>query len=241
MIRGLYSAASALDAATTNQELVAENLANANTHGYKRQGLVFEAVQQGLIDNQGGALASLRRINATRSYTNFDQGSVQFTGNPLDLTLSGNSFFVLDGPQGQVYTRNGCFTLNGQGELQTQSGMPVRGTGGRITIPANTSKIDVGQDGTVFANNVEVGKLQIAEFEEPNVLQRAGTTLFQGPGGQQPQPGTFRVEQGYREGSNVQIVNEMVSMMTGMRHYEAAERALRAIGEAVALNTRPQG
>jgi flagellar basal body rod protein FlgG len=172
-------------------------------------------------------------------YTSFDSGPVQFTGNPLDLALSGNSFFVLDGPNGPVYTRNGSFELNGQGDLQSHGGLAVRSTGGRLNIPPNTAKITVAQDGTVLANNVEVGKLQLAEFSDPNSLERAGTTLFQGPAPRQPDPGTYRIEQGYQEGSNVQIVNEMVATITGMRYYEAAQRALRALGDTVALDTNP--
>jgi flagellar basal-body rod protein FlgF len=241
MIRGMYNAASALDAAALNQDLLADNLANANTPGYRRQGLVFEAVQQQVAGNQQTAANSPQGMKAGRSYTSFESGPVQFTGNPLDVALSSNAFFVLNGPNGPVYTRNGTFERNGQGQLQSHSGLPVSSGGGPIVIPANAQHIEVTQDGTVRADKVEVGKLQLAAFADPSVLQRTGTTLFEGPAGQQPDPGTFRVTQGYREGSNVQIVNEMVSMMTGMRHYEAAQRALRALGDAIALNTRPQG
>ena len=233
MIRGLYSAASALDAAATNQELVAENLAHANTPGYRRHGLVFEAVQQNASDDQALRGERLGGTRAASGYTTFDAGPVQYTGNPLDLALSGSAFFVLDGPNGPVYTRNGSFQMNAQGQLQSQAGLPVRSQGGPITIPPNTARIDVTKDGTILANDVEVGKLQLADFSDPSALQRVGTTLFEGPTGRQPDPQSFRVEQGYREGSNVQIVNEMVSMLTGMRFYEAAEKALQALGVTV--------
>jgi flagellar basal-body rod protein FlgF len=239
MIAGMYSAASALNAAALNQEMVAENLANANMPGYRRQGVVFESVQQG-VDGQatpGGAVTGTR---PARSYTSFEQGPVQYTGNPLDLALSGNSFFVLDGPNGPVYTRNGSFELNGQGALTNHGGLPVRSLGGRLNLPPTVGKITVNEEGTVLADNVEVGRLQLAEFPDPNVLERTGSTLFQGAGGRQPSPGSFRVEQGYHEGSNVEIVNEMVSMITGMRYYEAAEKALRSLGDVVALDTNPQ-
>ena len=240
MIAGMYSAATALNAAATNQEIVAENLAHANMPGYRRQGLTFESVQQSATTSMAANNGAITGTQPGRAYTSFDQGPVQFTGNPLDLAVSGNTFFVLDGPNGPVYTRNGSFELDAQGNLQSHGGLAVRSGGGKITIPPNTNKITVSQDGAVLANNVEVGRLQLAEFTDPSVLQRAGTTLFQGPSGQQPNAGTFRVEQGYQEGSNVQIVNEMVSMITGMRYYEAAQRAMRALGDAVALDTNPQ-
>ncbi len=240
MIRGLYSAASALDAAAANQELVAENLAHANTPGYRRHSLVFESVQQNASGSQSASSETVGGTRASSGYTTFDAGPVQYTGNPLDSTLSGSSFFVLEGPTGPVYTRNGSFEINAQGQLQSQSGLPVRGQGGRITMPPNAGRVDVGKDGTILANNVEVGRLQLAEFPDQSVLQRVGTTLFEGPGARQPNPGSFRVEQGYREGSNVQIVNEMVAMLTGLRFYEAAEKAFQALANSVQLGTKPQ-
>jgi flagellar basal-body rod protein FlgF len=271
MIRGLYNAATALEAAITNQELVADNLANISTAGFRRHGLIFEAVQQNAVQQNvaapstaalrtapaaGRSLAAANVPDGTQSladtpvgtrvagqYTSFTPGPMQSTGNPFDLALTGdNAFFVLDGPGGQVFTRNGVFQLNAQGQLQSASGMAVRALSGKITVPQGTQKITIGSDGTVYGNGVSLGQLQIAQFPQPgNVLQRVGTTLFSGPTPRQQGQAvpTFQVQQGYRENSNVEAVNEMVSMITGMRHYEAAERALRALGEAVGQNTRP--
>ena len=95
-------------------------------------------------------------------------------------------------------------------------------------------------DGLLYANGAEVGRLELATFQDPRALRRAGTSLFEGPAPQTPPPGSVRVEQGYREGSNVQVVNEMVSMMLGMRYYEAAERALRSLSDTVSQATRPE-
>jgi flagellar basal-body rod protein FlgF len=240
MIRGLYSAASALDAASLNQELVADNLANVNTPGFRRHGLLFETVQQDVENDQQGSANSVQGMKPAGFYTNFEGGPLQHTGNPLDLASSSNVFFVLNGPNGPLYTHNGTFERNAQGLLQSHSGLPVRSPGGAITIPPGATNITVNPDGTVLADNAQVGRLQLAEFPDPSVLQRAGTTLFEGPGGRQPNPGTYQIQQGYREGSNVQIVNEMVSMLMGMRHYEAAQKALSALGDALAQNTRPQ-
>ena len=147
---------------------------------------------------------------------------------------------MLDGPSGPVYTRNGSFQRGPQGDLQSVSGFPVRSSGGRITIPAEAAQINVTKEGVVKADETEVGRLQLAEFKDPSGLQRVGSTLFEGPQGQAPAPGSYQVDQGYREGSNVKVVNEMVSMLTGMRFYEAAERAIRALGDVVSLSTKPQ-
>lgn len=231
MIRGLYDAGQALQLASTHQELLAENLANATTPGYRRQGLsfekLFEAARNGTVTN---------RIN----YTSFASGAVQQTNNPLDVAISGDAFFVVDGPNGPVYTRNGSFQIGPQGDLQTRTGLRVRGQGGNLTVPREAGQIVINSEGVILADGAEVGRLQIARFDNPQQLRRVGTTLFEGPAPQSPEPGSYRVEQGFREGSNVDPVLEMVTMMVGMRQYEAAERALRALGESIALQTRPQ-
>ncbi len=242
MMRGMYDAATALSEALVNQEVAAANLANSTTAGYRSQGYAFgtfaATLDQALggipTDTQGG-----RPLSGI--YTNFDPGPFQNTGNPLDLAISGDGFFVLDGPGGQLYTRNGTFQLNGEGQLQSKSGLPVRGEGGPIVIPPNTARITVGPDGTVLADFNQVGRLQLARVANPRlVLRRVGDTLFQGP---PPPPqldlGDVRVEQGFREGSNVQVVRQMVQMLSGMRYYEASERALRTLSESAAQNTRP--
>jgi flagellar basal-body rod protein FlgF len=230
MIRGMYDAGAALQNATVHHEVLAENLANVTTPGYRRHGISFSQTlepQQGAVTNPG-------------FFTKYTPGPFQQTGNPLDLAISGEAFFVLEGPNGPVYTRNGSFELNEQGDLQSTSGLRVRGQGGRISVPRDAGQIIVNQEGVILADGGEVGRLQLATFENPRALQRVGPTLFEGPAPTEPEAGAVRVEQGYKEGSNVEAVQEMIAMMIGMRQYEAAEKALRAIGEAVALNTRPQ-
>jgi len=139
-----------------------------------------------------------------------------------------------------LYTRNGSFELSAQGELRTRGGQyRVSGQGGAITVPQNASAITVGSDGTITADGTQVGRLQLANFERLDALRRAGPTLFEGDAPQTP-PASVRVDQGYREGSNVQAVQEMVSMMLGMRHYEAAGKVLQTISDSVSQLTRSQ-
>lgn len=239
MIRGLYSAASALDAASRHHEIVAQNLAHASMPGYRRLVVSFETFDQSLsraFSGSGNILGT--QVAAARAV--FDPGDLQFTGNPLDLALRGDSFFVLEGPSGPVYTRNGVFQLGGQGELQNASGLPVSGSSGRITVPPGTTQITVREDGAVLADKTEIGRLKLAQFKETSDLVPVGTTLFEAPRGVRPADGTGTVHQYYREGSNVQVVDELVQMIAGMRHYEASQRALRAMSDAVEQDTRPQ-
>jgi flagellar basal-body rod protein FlgF len=241
MVNGLYSAASGLNAAEQNHEVVSQNLANANVPGYRRRALAFESFAQTLNQTtQPGTAQGLKGVGVAKAFSTFNPGPMQHTGSPFDLAVQGDSFFVLQGPNGPLYTRNGTFQLNSQGQMQSQNGLLVSGTGGPITIPSTAKQIVIGSDGSVVVDQVPVGQMQLARFPDANALVPVGTTVFQAPQGVQPQPSTDKVLQGYHEASNVQAVNEMVSMIAGMRQFEASQRALRAISDAIQQNTRPQ-
>lgn len=250
MIRGFYSAASGLTAFSLLQDVTAENLAHQPVPGYKQAGVAFQEFEtvlqaaQGAENNSqlaGKANGELLGNLPAQAFFNFDPGPLQFTGNPLDLAVTGTTFFVLDSPAGPVFTRNGSFRLNAAGELENGGGLRVRGEGGAITIPTGTSKITVTGDGFVQADGQQVGRLQLERIDSPAGLTRAGPSLFTGRQPQnQPDPGTFSVEQGFLEGSNVNVVTEMVQMIANLRFYDAAQRALRTLSEALALNTRPE-
>jgi flagellar basal body rod protein FlgG len=188
----------------------------------------------------GNATDSLLGTRVSFTYTSFVAGPLERTGNPLDVATTGDAFFVVDGPTGPLLTRNGSFQIGQGGQLQTTSGLNLRGEGGAVNIPPNTADISISEDGTVFADGVNVGRLLLVSVPLPTGLTRAGTTLFQGPiPATGPAPGTVQVLQGYREQSNVQPVREMVNMLTALRTVEANDRALRALSEAIALATRP--
>ena|SRR5438034_55603 len=243
MIRGLYSAATALNVADQNHEVVADNLAHLNVPGYRKHGVAFQTFDRALSDATGtNSSEGIKGTQVAKHYRNFETGPVEFTGNPLDVTVNGSSFFVIQGPNGPLYTRNGTFMLGPNGQLQTKDGRAVTGTGGGvITIPPSAAEIAIGKDGTISADGIRIGQLQLASFPDPNALVPVGTTLFAAANGVQPQTGTGTVQQGYREGANVKVVNEMVSMIAGMRHSESAQRALRSLSDTLQLSTRPQG
>jgi flagellar basal-body rod protein FlgF len=235
MLRGIYSAASAMEASARNQEIVAENLAHVATPGYRRQGSLFDVGMQ--QDDLAAATQALGNGRNPVGFTHFDPGPMQQTNNPYDLALVGNAFFVVQGPNGPLYTRNGAFERTTNGELQLRGGDGYKLSG--VQIPATAGRVDVSADGVIFADGARIGQVQLATFANTDTLRRVGPTLFEGDDPQTPQTGVVRVEQGYREGSNVQPVQEMVSMMLGMRQYEAVEKTLRSIAEAVGQNTRP--
>ena len=229
VIRGMYSAASGMNAMSQQQDATSHNLAHAVKPGYLRQIVRFEAPEtRNQIQGPTTAL-----------HTDFQPGTMQFTGNKLDLALDGPGFFTVQGPTGPVYTRNGVFQLNDNGRLTTMEGLPAMGTTDTIDLPPGVMNIEVLSNGAVIADGIEVDQLRVVAFENPDSLERVGTSYFQAPDNAATSPASSDVFQGYRELSNSSIVQEMVQMIAGVRHFEAAQRALRSIGDAIANNTRP--
>jgi flagellar basal-body rod protein FlgF len=241
MIRGMYSAASALVVASEQQEVTAYNLANATAAGYRERGLVFETFDRvlGRTEEPTGDIVGARTVGA---YHDFRPGPLTQTGHPYDLALGDQDrFFVLTGPNGPLYTRNGTFYRTSEGRLVSPGGYPLQGTNGVLNIPADATQVNVGTDGSVTADGEPVGNVNVVRFTNPQALTAAGPTLYSAPpaAGATPAPG--RVLQGFREGSNVQPADAMVRLIIGSRYYDAAQRSLRSIAEALQLNTRPQG
>ena len=240
---GLYSAATALNAGQLNQEVVAQNLAHMDVPGYRRRVVAlsaFEQVYQQSLSEMTTPTGLGTQVSDVQ--TDFTAGAMQTTGRSLDVAIDGDGFFVVDGPDGALYTRKGVFQLTADGELVTTEGMPVRGTGGPLVMPATVapSEIQIGRDGTIRAGGQDVGQLELATFADNRQLLPVGTTLFEAPAGTDPGDGEVTVHQGVREMSNVTPVEELVRMIVGLRHYEAAQRALTTLAESVGHNTNPQ-
>ncbi|HTU88750.1 MAG TPA: flagellar basal-body rod protein FlgF [Gemmataceae bacterium] len=233
MLQGYYSAASGMSAAMQNQDILAQNLANAPVPGYRRQALTFaEFVAPQTVASAPTTTQPMHGAQIARHSSSFAAGPYQRTGNPLECAIQGDGFFVLDGPTGNLYTRNGQFHINAAGQLVSASGYAVNGSNGPLQMPTNAAQIQIAQDGTVLADNAPVGQIRLASFADSNQLERVGSTLFTAPAGVSPQTSTAMLRQGYREGSNVAVVDEMVQMLAGMRQYEAASKALRSLSDA---------
>jgi flagellar basal-body rod protein FlgF len=241
MVRGMYSAASALVVASEQQDVVAYNLANSTATGYRQRGLVFESFDRvlGRTAEPTGDIVGARTVQA---YHDFRPGPLQLTGAPYDLALGDNDrFFVLTGPNGPIFTRNGTFSRSSQGRLVSPGGYALQGDNGNpLTFPPDATQISIASDGSVTADGQPIGNVRVVRFTDMQQLTAAGPTLYTAPpaAGLTPAPG--RVLQGYREGSNVQPADAMVRLIIGQRYYDAAQRSLRAISESIQLNTRPQ-
>ena len=242
----LWSAKTGLDAQNTQMAIIANNLANANTTGFKSdraafQDLMYQNVRQvGAQSTQntqystGLTLGTGVRIVATEK--NYSQGSVTATGGSLDLMVSGRGFLQITQPDGTLaYTRDGSLSLDSQGNVVTASGYPLSPA---ITIPAGTQSVTVGADGVVTAvsaasKTTQIGQVQLADFINEEGLQPTGNNLLvESAASGSPQVGTpgtnglGTIQQGSLETSNVNTVTELVNMIECQRSYEMNSKAI---------------
>jgi flagellar basal body rod protein FlgG len=247
MLSGIYRAAGAMGIAEDNLDVIANNLANVNVPGFRKSSMVVQTFEKALAEAKSAA-SNPSNVDSTafpleEVVVDFTTGPTVNTGRPLDVALEGDGFFVIEGPDGPLYTRNGGFYISPDGELTTGSGYPVLGDGGPISVQGNTSpsQIEINQDGDVIAAGNKIGTLRTVTFEDNGQLEPLGTTLFSAPDGVDPTDAEIRVFQGFRENSNVSPVHEMVGIVQNVRNHEAAERVLKALDESLQLSTNPRG
>ena len=255
MMRSLSIAKTGLEAQQTQLDAITHNLANVGTNGYKRSRAVFEDLlyqnirQSGAPSSQetqlptGLQLGSGVRTVATSR--NFSQGSLNQTGNQLDLGINGQGFFQVQMPDGTTsYTRDGSFQVDAQGQLVTSSGYLLSPA---ITIPANAQTVTIGRDGIVSAtlpnatSPQQLGQLQLAGFMNPAGLEPRGGNLYtETAASGSPQTGNPGsnglgvLNQGAVEGSNVNVVEELVAMIQTQRAYEINSKAIQTSDQMLA-------
>jgi flagellar basal-body rod protein FlgF len=211
-------------------DVVANNVANMNTTGYKADGAIFEEYLMPKAQAAGfqGADRRVSYVQDRATWRDFAAGPIRPTGNPLDVAIDGDAFFVVQTPRGERYTRNGSFQINAQGELVTTAGDRVVGDGGPIQFQSTDNSISINPDGTITAreggnsrNDSARGRLRLVRFDNVQQLQKDGTSLFSAPAGVAPtEAGTrARVTQGAVEQSNVHSVIEMSRMIEVTRTY----------------------
>jgi flagellar basal-body rod protein FlgG len=237
MIRGLYAAAAAMAAQMTRWEVLANNLANSNTTGFKRDVVAFRSFAEMAInriatrrigEEEGdervpiGTLGVGSIVDEVR--TVLEEGYLVKTDNPLDLAIDGPGFFVIETPRGLRWTKNGSFALNDRGELITKEGFYVLGDTGRISI-AGTGAVTVTPEGDIFVGANRVGRLRVEAPAQGAWPLKEGESAFIPTATLQPFRG--QILQGYIEGSNVNPVRELVSMIEALRSYEAAQRLIQ--------------
>jgi len=213
---------STIDGLTQEFNIIAHNLANVSTVGYKRRCNTFS--KSLMVQGVGTETGSGDEADLYATF-DFSQGSFIETGRSLDFALCGKGFFVIETPDGPLYTRNGMFRLDQNGQIVDSAGRIVAGQAGPISIPPNAglSQISVSSDGSISAAGVPAGKFRLVDFKDKeSELIAAGLNCFQAPESMQPEPPeNLIMKQGFQEGSNVQMVEELVDMIMVSRLYEA--------------------
>jgi flagellar basal-body rod protein FlgF len=202
-------------------DVVANNIANINTTGFKASDLMFEDYLMPVARDNDFA-GTDRLVHFTQDWStvhDMSAGSIEQTGNPLDVALMGDGFLTVETPSGPRYTRSGALSIDASGVLVDLNGNPVLGTSGPVKFDDSDTDITIGRDGTIASNNGSKGKLAIAQFNDPQILAREGDNYFSGPASNAPV--TTRVMQGAIERSNVSGVTELTSMIRVQRAYQS--------------------
>jgi len=252
MLKSMWIAATGMEAQNLNIDVIANNLANVNTVGFKRSRADFQDLMYVDLRASGSASSSETKVPTGIQIGSgvrpvavqkiFSQGDYKQTGNPLDLSIEGNGFFQILLPNGELaYTRGGSFKLNEEGKIVTSDGYPLQP---EITIPEDATSISIGADGTVSITlpgqeeASQIGQIQLVKFINPAGLRSMGRNLFQ-PSDTSGDPiigtagenGFGTIAQGYLEMSNVSVVEEMVNMIIAQRAYEVNAKAIQTADE----------
>ena len=256
MLRALRTGALGMHAQQQGVDNIANNLANANTTGFKRTTLVFQDLLYQTVSAPGEGESAGAAPPATlqmghgatpvATVRNFLQGSLSSTQNPLDLAINGNGFLQVARPDGTIaYTRDGTLTMSADGILVTQSGLPIEP---EISIPPDASQVEISQDGVVRARiqsepvPVELGQIELARFNNAAGLQAIGGNLYvetiasgEPIIGTPGEDGLGAIRQGFVESSNVEVVQEMVNLITAQRAYEVNSRVVTTADQMLSL------
>ncbi|HBH38100.1 MAG TPA: flagellar basal-body rod protein FlgG [Curvibacter sp.] len=248
MFNSLWISKTGMEAQQMQLDVISNNLANSSTNGFKRAHAVFEDLVYQNLRQAGSATSEQSQlptglqvglgVRTVATSRNFTQGSLQQSGNGLDVAIQGNGFFQITMPDGTInYTRDGALQVNAQGQIVTSNGLPVANG---ITVPANATKISISSDGNVTATipgqvaPQPIGTIALASFINPAGLDPRGQNLFaETAASGQPNTGTpgtnglGQLMQGFLETSNVNVVQELVTMIQVQRAYEMNSKAIQ--------------
>lgn len=244
MVKGLYTAYTGMINEQHRMDVLTNNLANADTNGFKKEGATsqsFDSVLAYKIKDisEGDRLA--RRIGVNNpgvkigeGYTDFSEGPIKTTGNTYDLALTDRGFFAVEftnkaGETSVKYTRDGDFTLTQEGRLVTRDGDPVLGEDGQYIEIDPLKEVQINTSGQIIQDDQVVATIQVTDFEDYNYLERYGENYFQPIEGAVETEAPAQVYSGYLETSNISVVTEMVNMITVSRAYESNQKVITTI------------
>ncbi len=244
MVKGLYTAHTGMLNEQNRMDIMTNNLANVTTVGFKKEGSTSQSFRDVLavkIKDESVGLRNVQRIGINNpgvkigeNYTDYTQGSYRITGNTYDLALSGDGFFAIEftnkaGETSTKYTRAGQFTLNREGYLVTQEGDYVLDTNNRHIRLNTLLESVISENGTISQNGRDVARIQVADFENYDYLEKYGETYFEPIEGARMTASDATIDSGYLEMSNVQTVREMVNLIAITRSYESNQKIIQTI------------
>lgn len=249
MVRGLFTAYTGMANEQKRLDIIANNLANAATVGYKEENVTNQAFDDVLAvkirdDSEAYADRPIGRmslgVKLGEVYTNYSQGSLRQTGQTYNLALEGKGFFALSvtdkaGNTNIKYTRNGNFTITKDGNIVDTDGNRLMGEAGEITVPTEAADVVIDATGAIYADGNYVDTIRITDFEDYNYLKKSGDTMYEPVDGAVTIESAAAVRQGYTEQSNVNVVSEMVEMISVTRAYEANQKVIQSIDQTLDL------
>lgn len=248
MVKGLYTAYTGMVNQQNRLDVISNNLANATTVGFKKEGLTsqsFDAMMAYKVKDMSTTNSMPRYIGNVNLgvkvgelYRDYKTGSFRETGGTFDLALANEGFFSISytnkaGQTSTMYTRDGNFSMTQDGFLVTKDGDYVLGEGGQIQLPTDSVNIAVGRDGTITADGVFIDRLALVDFEDYDHIEKFGENLYRALDTAVATEARGQVFQGYLEQSNVNVVSEMVEMITISRAFEANQKAMNAADDTM--------
>lgn len=216
-------------------DIISHNLANANTSGYKRDMTVSgfdQLLSQETEPFAGFRMDKSQMVPEIECVIDFSPGALHYTGNALDLAIEGDAYFELQGNQGVRYSRQGSFSIDASGRLSNGNGLVVSGEEGEILL--HGGEISIERDGMLYEDGDYVGQLKLVRFSVPSALSKNGGGMLSAPSAQMAEAAIdVGVRQGYKEASNVSVMDEMVSMISTLRHFETTSRVIKGYDEMV--------
>ena len=250
MLKGLYIAHSGMINEQNRMDILTNNLANASTVGFKKEGSTsqsFDDILTVKIKDASEGEMNVRRLGINNpgvrigeNYTEFSQGSFRITDNTYDLALSGEGFFALEytnkaGETSTLYTRAGQFGLTKEGELVNQDGDFVLDTQNRHIRLNTLTDASIDKSGTIFQDGQAVAQIQVADFEDYNYLEKYGETYYRPIEGAQMTTANAEVYSGYLEMSNMSTITEMVNLISISRAYESNQKIIQTYDESLGI------
>ena len=217
MIVGLYSSVTGKQTGGQNLEIISRNLANINTAGFKKNMPAFRT----FMDDA----ESIHGTSIPKVFIDHSQGNLKQTGNKLDMAINGKGYFVVDSENGRKYTRNGHFLLNNEMQIVNTVGWKLLSNGGPIEVPKNVKDLLVDSNGQITVDGVGLGRVDVVDFNDKEVLKEAGNSSFIAEDGSAGETSdSYVIEQGFIENSNVSVIDEMVNMISNSRSFEGNSR-----------------